>query len=150
MRGTCAPVAQLDRASVYGTEGWEFESLRGRQSRSCCHSRYHVFGFKHSVSEVTFVIAVDPAHHNLPILLYRSRLQRAAGACVWARGVLAESRSQTVRLLPSPMQQAGGQMSNPICKDRRRQRLLPISVNCVARHPNNQTTSHNPQGWQHR
>ncbi len=23
-----APVAQLDRASVYGTEGWGFESLR--------------------------------------------------------------------------------------------------------------------------
>ncbi len=27
-----APVAQLDRASVYGTEGREFESLRARQS----------------------------------------------------------------------------------------------------------------------
>jgi hypothetical protein len=26
-----APVAQLDRASVYGTEGREFESLRARQ-----------------------------------------------------------------------------------------------------------------------
>jgi secondary thiamine-phosphate synthase enzyme len=29
-----APVAQLDRASVYGTEGREFESLRARRSRS--------------------------------------------------------------------------------------------------------------------
>ena len=26
------PVAQLDRASVFGTEGWGFKSLRGRQS----------------------------------------------------------------------------------------------------------------------
>ena len=26
-----APVAQLDRASVFGTEGWEFESLRVHQ-----------------------------------------------------------------------------------------------------------------------
>src|SRR3954465_6267017 len=26
----CAPVAQLDRASDYGSEGWEFESLRAR------------------------------------------------------------------------------------------------------------------------
>ena len=25
------PVAQLDRASVFGTEGWGFEPLRGRQ-----------------------------------------------------------------------------------------------------------------------
>ena len=24
------PVAQLDRASVFGTEGWGFKSLRGR------------------------------------------------------------------------------------------------------------------------
>ena len=28
------PVAQLDRASVFGTEGWEFEPLRGRHSIS--------------------------------------------------------------------------------------------------------------------
>ena len=28
----CGPVAQLDRASVFGTEGWGFDSLRGRQS----------------------------------------------------------------------------------------------------------------------
>ena len=28
-----APVAQLDRASVYGTEGREFESLRARYKR---------------------------------------------------------------------------------------------------------------------
>ena len=27
------PVAQLDRASVFGTEGWGFEPLRGRHSR---------------------------------------------------------------------------------------------------------------------
>ena len=27
-----APVAQLDRASVYGTEGWGFKSLRAHQS----------------------------------------------------------------------------------------------------------------------
>ena len=26
-----APVAQLDRASDYGSEGWEFESSRARQ-----------------------------------------------------------------------------------------------------------------------
>jgi len=26
-----APVAQLDRASDYGSEGWEFESLRARE-----------------------------------------------------------------------------------------------------------------------
>ena len=25
------PVAQLDRASDYGSEGWEFDSLRARQ-----------------------------------------------------------------------------------------------------------------------
>jgi hypothetical protein len=30
VRRTSAPVAQLDRASVYGTEGREFESLRAR------------------------------------------------------------------------------------------------------------------------
>ena len=29
--GNRGPVAQLDRASVFGTEGWGFESLRGRQ-----------------------------------------------------------------------------------------------------------------------
>ena len=28
------PVAQLDRALVFGTKGWGFESLRGRQSVS--------------------------------------------------------------------------------------------------------------------
>jgi hypothetical protein len=28
------PVAQLDRASVFGTEGWGFDSLRGRQIRT--------------------------------------------------------------------------------------------------------------------
>jgi hypothetical protein len=27
-----APVAQLDRASAFGAEGWEFESLRAHQS----------------------------------------------------------------------------------------------------------------------
>jgi hypothetical protein len=26
-----APVAQLDRASAFGAEGWEFESLRAHQ-----------------------------------------------------------------------------------------------------------------------
>src|SRR5579862_8347039 len=31
MRNPDAPVAQLDRASVFGTEGWEFEPLRARQ-----------------------------------------------------------------------------------------------------------------------
>src|ERR671925_1080109 len=30
-----APVAQLDRASVYGTEGLGFESLRARYARPC-------------------------------------------------------------------------------------------------------------------
>src|SRR6185437_9403809 len=29
-----APVAQLDRASDYGSEGWEFESLRARHDAS--------------------------------------------------------------------------------------------------------------------
>src|SRR3954465_4741041 len=29
----CAPVAQLDRASDYGSEGWEFESLRARKQK---------------------------------------------------------------------------------------------------------------------
>ena len=29
--GRCAPVAQLDRASDYGSGGWEFESSRARQ-----------------------------------------------------------------------------------------------------------------------
>ena len=28
-----APVAQLDRASVFGTEGWGFESLRARSAQ---------------------------------------------------------------------------------------------------------------------
>src|SRR5690242_11749773 len=28
-----APVAQLDRASDYGSEGWEFESLRARTKK---------------------------------------------------------------------------------------------------------------------
>ena len=28
----CGPVAQLDRASVFGTEGWGFDSLRGRHA----------------------------------------------------------------------------------------------------------------------
>ena len=32
MRNFDASVAQLDRASVFGTEGWEFEPLRTRQS----------------------------------------------------------------------------------------------------------------------
>ena len=31
-RRPCGPVAQLDRASVFGTEGWGFEPLRGRHS----------------------------------------------------------------------------------------------------------------------
>src|SRR6266403_2586346 len=35
------PVAQLDRASDFGSEGWGFDSLRGRHSKSrFCHSRY--------------------------------------------------------------------------------------------------------------
>jgi hypothetical protein len=33
------PVAQLDRASVFGTEGWGFDSLRGRHLL-CVFSRY--------------------------------------------------------------------------------------------------------------
>src|SRR5437870_12700374 len=28
----CGPVAQLDRASDFGSEGWGFDSLRGRQN----------------------------------------------------------------------------------------------------------------------
>src|SRR5258708_39283410 len=28
---SCGPVAQLDRASDFGSEGWGFDSLRGRQ-----------------------------------------------------------------------------------------------------------------------
>ncbi len=31
----CGPVAQLDRASVFGTEGWGFEPLRGHQYQPC-------------------------------------------------------------------------------------------------------------------
>ncbi len=31
-----APVAQLDRASVFGTEGWGFESLRARSQDYIC------------------------------------------------------------------------------------------------------------------
>ena len=31
-----APVAQLDRASVYGTEGWGFESLQARSKTQVC------------------------------------------------------------------------------------------------------------------
>ena len=34
LRWPQAPVAQLDRASVYGTEGREFESLRARSQKS--------------------------------------------------------------------------------------------------------------------
>jgi hypothetical protein len=38
----CGPVAQLDRASVFGTEGWGFEPLRGHHfwslRKSCGHS----------------------------------------------------------------------------------------------------------------
>ncbi len=30
-----APVAQLDRASVFGTEGWGFESLRVYLAQAC-------------------------------------------------------------------------------------------------------------------
>ena len=30
--GCCGPVAQLDRASDFGSEGWGFDSLRGRQN----------------------------------------------------------------------------------------------------------------------
>ena len=33
--GRRAPVAQLDRASVYGTEGHRFESCRARFEKSC-------------------------------------------------------------------------------------------------------------------
>lgn len=33
--GVYAPVAQLDRASDYESEGWEFESLRARHSTKC-------------------------------------------------------------------------------------------------------------------
>ena len=40
--GAHAPVAQLDRASVYGTEGREFESLRARCPNRQCLRR---FGF---------------------------------------------------------------------------------------------------------
>src|SRR5215475_6774156 len=46
------PVAQLDRASVFGTEGWGFEPLRGRHSRvpySSFRGKIHLrfFGMKH-------------------------------------------------------------------------------------------------------
>ena len=34
LENTRAPVAQLDRASDYGSEGWEFESLRARHDAS--------------------------------------------------------------------------------------------------------------------
>src|ERR1700733_4079938 len=39
-----APVAQLDRASVYGTEGREFESLRARHRRSCTRGLFVCWG----------------------------------------------------------------------------------------------------------
>src|SRR5438270_13758915 len=34
------PVAQLDRASVFGTEGWGFEPLRGRHITSIDSKRF--------------------------------------------------------------------------------------------------------------
>src|SRR6185312_4524227 len=40
LRNQRAPVAQLDRASDYGSEGWEFESLRARHDAT----RFHRIG----------------------------------------------------------------------------------------------------------
>ena len=42
MRKQRAPVAQLDRASVFGTEGWEFKSLRAYQIAAAELSEFRV------------------------------------------------------------------------------------------------------------
>jgi hypothetical protein len=39
-----APVAQLDRASDFGSEGWGFESLQARQSLI-------IYSFSHTIDE---------------------------------------------------------------------------------------------------
>ena len=44
-----APVAQLDRASDYGSEGWAFESLRVYQRCPKCVSRLFLLGAKFSI-----------------------------------------------------------------------------------------------------
>ena len=41
-----APVAQLDRASDYGSEGWAFKSLRVYQRRPKCVFRLSLVGAK--------------------------------------------------------------------------------------------------------
>jgi hypothetical protein len=41
--GASAPVAQLDRASVYGTEGREFESLRARPLKALLKMGFSLF-----------------------------------------------------------------------------------------------------------
>src|SRR3981081_4824167 len=49
------PVAQLDRASDFGSEGWGFDSLRGRHSkRRICHPA-HVPATFQTISTSTLV-----------------------------------------------------------------------------------------------
>src|SRR3954466_9425253 len=47
-RSRLAPVAQLDRASVYGTEGHRFESCRGRFGKACSRGAFLYFDCWHS------------------------------------------------------------------------------------------------------
>ena len=72
-----APVAQLDRASVYGTEGWGSESLqayffshRGQLTSSCLNRRLSVLfpkGQKHFLYPVDRPVLQEALCANLMV-----------------------------------------------------------------------------------
>src|SRR5207248_10716731 len=57
------PVAQLDRASVFGTEGWGFDSLRGRQIRTALSSALRS---DHPPPPPPPFLPIDPPHPPYP------------------------------------------------------------------------------------
>ena len=72
-----APVAQLDRASVYGTEGREFESLRARQRKSCtCAFSTRPGQFSFSPRNGRVKPRVKVPHHHWGVALYDPRRPR--------------------------------------------------------------------------
>jgi hypothetical protein len=57
------PVAQLDRASVFGTEGWGFDSLRGHQTAILRTKVFQIWGpqpcrvFRDRVGALTLLLS---------------------------------------------------------------------------------------------
>src|SRR2546422_5033252 len=63
----CGPVAQLDRASDFGSEGWGFDSLRGRHLHSISETPHPAAHISISTASFGRVLAAQGAGVNLSL-----------------------------------------------------------------------------------